>query len=106
MNPTLWAFASAAIAVGAEYLYRTLPGSWGRYLWLWIPMQLAIGYGICHLVRTPGVPLVGALIMWSFAVIGLRIFVSTVLLHDHVAPGTWCALGLLILARIAQSTWT
>lgn len=96
---------AAVCAVGAEYLYRTLPGSWLSNLWVWVPLQLGIGFAIYKLVTTPGTPLVGALIVWSFAVMGLRVLVSCVILKDVVPLGTWIALGLMIAARVAQSTW-
>lgn len=105
MNPTLWSLVAAALAVGAEYLYRTLKEPWLHYLWAWIPIQLAIGYCIYRLVTQPGVPLIGALIIWSFSIIGLRVLVTVFLLHDRVAMGTWVALGLMIGARVAQSVW-
>jgi hypothetical protein len=93
------------MAVGAEYLYRTLPPPWWHYLWLWVPMQVAIGYCIYRIVTQPGVPLIGALVLWSFAVIGTRVFVSLFLLHDRIPNGTWAALALMVAARLAQSFW-
>lgn len=108
MLSIMWSLIAAASAIGAEYLYRTLPGlpgNWLRYIWLWTPMQLLTGYCIYRLVTVPGTPLVGALILWSFATIGVRIIVSAFVLHDKIPPGTWAALGLLVIARIVQSTW-
>lgn len=101
----IWSMLAAVLAVGAEWLYRTLKGSWLSYLYLWIPIQLTIGYSIYRLVTTPGTPLIGALIMWSFAVIGLRTFLSAVILRDVIPAGTWIALSLMILARISQTVW-
>ncbi len=101
----VWSIMAAILAVLAEYLYRTIPGPWINHLWLWTPIQLAIGFCICQLVRTPGVPLVGALIIWSLCIIGLRIFVSAVLLHDTISIGTWVALCFMVAARFAQTIW-
>lgn len=98
-----WSLLAAMCAVGAEYLYRTLQGPWWTHLYLWIPIQLTIGYAIYRLVTTPGTPLLGALVMWSFAVIITRVFVSVSLLHDKVPTGTWVAVGLMAAARVAQS---
>lgn len=100
-----WSLVAAASAVLMEYLYRTLPGPWWHWVWIWTPLALVISYAICFLVRTPGIPLVGALIIWSLAVMGMRVFVTTVILGDTVALGTWIALGLMICARFAQQVW-
>jgi hypothetical protein len=102
---TLWGLAAAVPAVTAEYLYRTLPGPWWHYLYLWVPMQLSIGYFIYRLVAIPNTALMDAFIVWAFSTTFMRVAISTVLLHDHVKGGTWFALGLLIMARIAQSFW-
>ncbi len=101
----VWSVMAAMVAVYAEYLYRTLPGPWLSYLWIWIPMQLAIGYCICQLVKTPGMPLVGAFIVWSLAIMGMRTAVTLFILKDTVSVGTWVAVGLMICARFAQQVW-
>lgn len=105
MNPLLWSILAAIPAVGLEYCYRALRGSWLTFLWLYAPASILISFCIYRLVNQPGVPLVGALIFWSVSVIGLRILVTVVLLKDHVPPGTWAALVLLVLARIVQAMW-
>lgn len=101
---TFWSLLAALCAVGAEYLYRTLKGPWISHIYLWIPIQLTIGFAIYKLVTSPGVPLISALIMWSVCVIGLRILVS-MLLGDAVSIGTWVAVCLMFAARIAQQVW-
>lgn len=100
-----WSLLAAVCAVALEYLYRRLDGGWWEYLWVWTPLSLCISYSICKLIRTPGLPLVGALIIWSVAIMGLRVLVSAVILRDHIALGTWVALGLMVLARISQQVW-
>lgn len=101
----LWSLIAAMCAVGAEYLYRTLPGPWIAYLYIWVPIQLLIGFAIYKLITAPGVPMVGALVIWTFAVMGLRIFVSAVVLRDSIPVGTWVALVLMIAARVSQQVW-
>jgi multidrug transporter EmrE-like cation transporter len=106
MNPTVWAMLAAAIAIGAEYLYRTLPGPWLHYLWAWIPMQLFIGYAIYRLVTTiGGQSLIAAFVVWSFCTIIMRVALSVFILHDKIAPGTWAAVVLIIAAKITQQVW-
>jgi hypothetical protein len=102
---TLWGLAAAVPAVLAEYLYRTLPGPWHHYLYLWVPMQLTIGYCIYRLVTIPGTPLMDAFIVWAFSTTFIRVALSVFVLHDVVKGGTWFALALLVLARVAQSFW-
>lgn len=102
---TLWTLAAAFVAVGLEYLYKTLPGTWSDYLWIWVPSSVFISYSIHKLVTLPSTPLIGALVMWSFATIVTRTLVSAVILREHIAPGVWCAVGLIFLARILQNTW-
>ena len=92
-------------AVLAEYLYRTLPGPWHHYLYIWVPMQLAIGYSIYRLVTIPQTTLMDAFIVWAFSTTFLRVVVTVFLLGDRVKEGTWFALSLLILARVAQARW-
>lgn len=102
---TLWGLAAAVPAVTAEYLYRTVQGPWWHYLWLWTPMQLAIGYSVYRLVSVPQTSLLDAFVVFAFSTTALRVFVTVAVLGDPVKGGTWFALGLLIMARIAQSFW-
>ena len=111
MNPAvIWGLAAAVPAVLNEYLYRVLPGitgayGWAKYLWIWIPSQLVIGYCIFRLVTVPNTTLMDAFVIWAFSTIALRVFVTAALLGDPVKAGTWYALGLIIMARIAQTYW-
>ena len=86
-------------------MYRTLPGSWLRNLPYYLPLMFVVNFSIYRLITTPGQPLLGALVIWSFAIILTRTFVSVVLLKDHISPGLWIAIGFMIAARIAQQTW-
>lgn len=103
---SLWAFAGAAAAVLLEYLYRSMPASsfWNLW-WAVIPANILISYTVYRLVTTPGATLIDAFIVWSFSTIALRVVVTIFLLDDIVRPGTWVALGLLLVARCAQTFW-
>lgn len=101
---TWWGLAAAFPAVLAEYLYRVLPGAWVEYLYLWIPIQLSIGYCIYRLVTTPNTTLLDAFVVWAFSTTAMRVLV-TMGLGDHVKGGTWFALSLLVMARVAQVFW-
>ena len=105
LNPaTFWGLTAAVPAVLAEYLYRTLPGPWWTYLYLWVPLQLCIGYSIYRLVTIPQTSLLDAFIVWSFSTTAMRVLVTVVILQDTIRTGTWIAFGLVVLARISQ-TW-
>ena len=111
-NATWYAIGAAIPAVLAEYLYRVLPGSdgsaagWFKYIHIWIPMQLAIGYFIYKLVTaTSTASLLDAFVIWAFTTTIMRVIVTVLVLHDTVKGGTWYALGLLTMARVAQTFW-
>jgi hypothetical protein len=102
MTPTLWGLLAGIPAVGLEYYYRTMEGSWFGNLWVILPAQLALSYGIYSLVTQPHVNLVDAVVIFSWSTIFLRVLVTLFVLHDPVSKGTWMALGLLATARVVQ----
>jgi multidrug transporter EmrE-like cation transporter len=102
---TLWALAAAVPAVAAEYLYRKLPGPWLQYWWLWTPIALSVSYCICQLVRQPSTSLLDAFVVWAFSTTFMRVLVSTLVLGETIKGGTWFALALLMMARVAQTFW-
>lgn len=104
VSPATWFGLGAALpAVLCEWLYRVLPGPWSSYLYLWVPLGLAISYCISQLVRMPNTSLVDAFIVFAFSTAVMRIVLTTVVLGDTVKAVTWIALGLLILARVVQA---
>ncbi|HZC81141.1 MAG TPA: hypothetical protein VE222_05390, partial [Nitrospiraceae bacterium] len=76
--------AAAVPAVLAEYLYRTLSGSWLSHIYLWLPLQLSIGYCIYRLVTIPNTTLMDAFVIWALSTIAMRVFVTVAVLHDPV----------------------
>ena len=103
-----WGLCAAAPAVLAEYLYRTWPidRPWWHGLPMWIPIQLAIGYCIYRLVTDSSTnTLLDAFVVWAFATTAMRVCVSVLVLGETVKGGTWFALGLLVMAKIAQAFW-
>lgn len=103
---TLWALGAAVPAVTAEFLYRKMGATpWWHLLWLWVPLHLSIGYCIYRLVQQPQTTLLDAFVVWAFATTAMRVFVSVAILGDPVKGGTWFALGLLVMAKIAQTFW-
>jgi len=101
---TGWGMAAAIIAVTNEYLYRKYTGGWFQMAHVYVPAQLMISYTLYRLITIPGVSLIDAFIVFSFSTVAFRVFVSIVLLHDNIGTGSWVALGLLFLARVAQLT--
>jgi hypothetical protein len=104
---TLWGLGAALPAVLAEYLYRTWPVGvpWWHGLWMWIPIQLAIGYCIFRLLTVPQTTMLDAFIVWGFSTTAMRVAVATLVLGETVKGGTWFALALLILAQVAKNFW-
>jgi hypothetical protein len=102
---TVWGLGAALPAVLAEYLYRTVQGPWSSHLYLWVPLQMAIGYCVFRLVTIPHTSLLDAFIVFAFSTTALRVFLTVAVLGDPVKGGTWFALALVIMARIAQTTW-
>lgn len=108
MSPALlWALGAAFPAVLAEYLYRIWPPdkTWAEGLWIWFPLQLLIGYCIFKLVTTPNTTLLDAFVVWAFSTTAMRVVVSVFVLGETIKGGTWFALGLLIMAKVAQTFW-
>lgn len=100
-----WAMVGAAVAVTLEYLYRVWPGSFWSMMWWVLPANVLISYTVYRLVTAPNTSLIDAFIVWTFSTIGLRVLVSVFLLGDPVKHGTWFALALVVMARIAQVGW-
>ena len=103
-----WGLAAAVPAVLAEWVYKLWPVGkpWWHGLPLWIPLQLGIGYCIFRLVTAPSSgTLLDAFVMWAFATTFMRVLVTTCILNENVSSGTWFALGLIVMAKIAQTFW-
>jgi hypothetical protein len=102
---TMWGFAAALPAVTLEYLFRRLEGPWHSYWYIFIPAACFINFAVCQLVRQPGLNLIDAFIVFAFSTTLSRTLISVFILGDHVGPGSWFALGLLLMARVAQIGW-
>lgn len=102
---TYWGLAAAIPAVLLEYLFRRLSGPYFSYWYVFIPLAIVINYAVCQLVRQPNVNLIDAFIVFAFCTTLSRVALSLFVLGDKVNTGTWIALSLLLLARLAQSFW-
>ena len=102
MNQLTWGLFAAVPAVTAEYLYKTVQGPWHHHLYMWIPLQLAVGFGIYRMVNVPSTNLLEAFVVWSFCVLAMRVGVSQFLLEETVRTGTWVALGLMVVAKLVN----
>lgn len=101
----LWGLAAAVPAVACEYLFRRLEGPWHEHWYIFVPIAICINYAVCQLVRQPGTTLLDAFIVFALATTATRVLVSVVVLGDPVKGGTWFALALLLMARVAQTMW-
>jgi drug/metabolite transporter (DMT)-like permease len=106
---TVWGLAAALIAVLAEVLYRKMPDTsalaWLELVWLWIPLQLAIGFCVFRLLTSPGTTLLNAFVVFAFSTAFVRLLVSLFVLNEEVTRGAWAAFALLIVARFVQHYW-
>jgi hypothetical protein len=106
LNPlTYWGLAAGIFAVSAEYLFRRLDGTWIDNWYIFAPLALLINYCVCQMVKQPSTSLIDAFIVFALSTTVTRVFVTVTLLDDVVKAGTWFALGLLLMARIAQMYW-
>lgn len=106
MSPALLFGLMAGVpAILAEWLYKVWNGPWWTGLWLWVPIQLLIGYAIYRLVNIPGMTILEAFVVFAFCTSLLRIVVSYVILHQHITTGAWVAFGLIVLANLVRTFW-
>lgn len=105
MNATMIGILTAIPAITSEYLYKIRGGNWVDDLWMYLPLQLCISYGVFRLVTMPGTTLLDAFVVWAFSTVAMRVMVSQFVLGEAIAPGTWAALVILMFARYIQYTW-
>lgn len=104
-SPLLWGFVAGLSAVLQEYGYKTLDKSWLEQLPIIFPVQLLISYAIYRLVTMPNTSLLDAFIVFAFFTTSLRVATSAFILGETIRTGTWVALGLVVLAKVAQGLW-
>jgi hypothetical protein len=104
-NTTLWSIAAAIPVLITEYLFRTQTGGWLANLHYYLPLQMAVSYCVYRLVTEPDTSLVEAFVAWAVCTTIGRVILSTLVLHDDIKAGTWFALGLILMAKVAQSFW-
>lgn len=106
MNPLiLYSLLAGVTAVVAEGLYVRWTAPWWHGLWLWIPMQLLIGYSVYRLVTSPSLSLLDAFVMFALVTAALRIAIAVLVLRQDIAPGAWAAFVLLIAANFIRHYW-
>lgn len=104
-SPTFWSLLAIIPVIVTEYMFRTVPGGWFGNLHYYLPMQLLVSYCVYRLVTMPGMSLVEAFVIWAISTSVARVILSVFVLHDHVSNGTWMALALILVAKLAQSIW-
>lgn len=92
-------------AVLAEFLYVRWQAPWWHGLHYWIVIQLVIGYSVYQLVRAPSMSLLDAFVLFALCTALMRVIVAVCILKQHIAPGAWAALALLIIANIVRTYW-
>jgi hypothetical protein len=105
----VFGFGGACAAIAAEWLYKqpfVMDAPWWKHLYLWLPLQLWIGYCIFRLVNMPGTNLLDAVIFFAFGSAVLRIIVATAVLHQTITIQTWVAFGLVLAATCVKTFWS
>jgi hypothetical protein len=100
---------AAVAAVAAEWLYKqpfVTAVPWIHHLYLWLPLQLCIGYCIYRLVNLPGTNLLDAFIVFAFCTAFLRIFVAIGVLHQTIPLQSWIAFALVLAATCVKTFWS
>lgn len=105
MTATYWGLLGSTLAVLIEFSFKKLPGGYMMWAWLWVPGGVAVNYIVYRLLTSPGTSMIDAFIIWTFSTILLRLALSVFVLQEYITPGTWAALGLLIVARVLQLYW-
>jgi hypothetical protein len=100
--------AAGVLAVSAEWCYKqpwAVDGPWIKYVWVWLPMQLGIGYCIYRLVNLPGTNLLDAFIVFAFCTALLRIIVASAILGQTIPIQSWIGFGLVLSATLVKTFW-
>ena len=98
----VWALVSSSLVVTCEAVFKHTDNYFAR-VWLFIPLALMINYAIFRLVSlSPNLP--AAFVVFSTINIVTRTVVSLWLGH-LIGPGTWIAIGLLLVASAARHVW-
>lgn len=101
----LFAGLAGTAAVTAEYLYKTWEGPWWTGLYMWIPIQLTIGYCVYRMVNLPGTNLLDAFILFALATALLRVVLAICILGQTVPLPSWVGFGLVLLATLVKTFW-
>lgn len=101
----LYGLLAGVPAIVAEWLYKVWEGPWWTGLWLWVPLQLTIGYSIYRLVNIPGISILEAFVVFAACTAAFRIVLSVLILHQEVSTGAWIAFGLIVLANLVRTFW-
>ena len=107
MTAFLFAFVGAVAAVTAEWLYKQpfiIDNIWG-HIYLWLPIQLMIGYCVFRMANLSG-NLLDAFVVFAFCTALLRVIVSLGILHQTVPTQSWVAFGLLLAATCVKTFWS
>jgi hypothetical protein len=94
-------FIAGLIAVFLEYRYATYASFWSWDVLPYTALSLIIPYCVFRMVKaSPN--LIVALVVFSFSTVFLRVIVTLTIQRQQVTPGTWAALGLLLLSQFAR----
>lgn len=97
----LWGCLASFCAVWQEILCRSTNKTWLELLPYNILPMFGISYFIFKLLRLSD-NLLSAFVVFAMCNLFLRVTASRFILHEQIKPGTWVAMGLLLLAQAAK----
>jgi len=98
-----WAVVASTTAITAETLFRR-GWNWGDNLWLFLPLAVALNYGIFRLV-TGGPTLIVSIAAFSLCTVVMRSLVSEFILGEHLRQGNLVAAAALAVGVIVGTFW-
>lgn len=101
MTVWLWGLVASGTASYIEF-YARGHREGNPYKWWMAPLAILINYGVVQMLRFATI-LDFAII---FGLIGGTLRIAyTLMLHDHVSPGSWLGYGLILLATLLKTFW-
>ncbi len=98
-----WALVTALFAVTSEVLFKRGIG-WPDYWWLFIPLAVAINYGVFRTV-TAGPTLLLSIVAFALCTLTLRSLASQFLLGETLTKGNLVAVMALVTAVVVGHIW-
>lgn len=96
-----WAALASLAAVLVETIFRKYSYfGWVKLFPIILIPMLVINYSVFRLMRDVD-DFIGGFVLFSLVNLGLRALIGEFLLNESATPGTWVAIALTLLAKLA-----